>query len=322
LRIFFKCGDIFAPNQSFAPELHFHSHGGVSTNNEQIPGRIKMKYLLAFSMIVAGAVTAFSQRSSEAKDEAKAVRSALLNELRLDRLAQKQINEPYGRKIEAAGSGVTDADVGEAASFGQNAKFFGVAAAGFVVVSTTCDPADIGLLGPDDRCLLVTDPTVTTVGTFNDIGRIKIPGKKADNIIYMIANHTVASFAINSGSLPASSFFSYSPGITIESDALLDPAAIDPNTGLPMNGSFTTTGLGSKSNNRLLQPGEFENETQSYSRANTLGFSRSFFAALGLPANVINNLYTKPMTIKLNVTVRVRRVEDATILYSGRFLAN
>lgn len=279
-----------------------------------------MKKLSIVLFVLAFCVPfAFAQDRSNPRAEARQARKAIMDEFRLERLQAKRTTEIGKIGKEAA---VTDDEVGEADSFNKNAKFFGTATAGFVVVSTDCDPAVIGPLGPDDRCLLVTDPAVTTTATFNDIGRISFPAKKADNVIYAIGNHTVASFAINSGATPTSALFTYVPGVTIESEALLDPAAIDPNTGLPMNGSFTTTGMGTKTNAYFLQPNQFETENLSYSRANTRGFSRNFWAAVGLPDNVINNLYKKPMTIRLNVRVSVRRVEDATILYSVRFLAN
>src|SRR5687767_7631669 len=56
---------------------------------------------------------------------------------------------------------VTDEDVGDSASFNKDAKFFGVALTGQVIVSASCDPLDLGFeLGPDDRCIAVTDPSV------------------------------------------------------------------------------------------------------------------------------------------------------------------
>lgn len=282
------------------------------------------KLSLVLSLLVFCVPFAEAQKpdaGSEARSEAAQARKALIDEFRLERAQEKQATAP-GKF--AALAPVTDAEVGEAASFDKNAKFFGTATAGVVVVSAAgCAEADTGFpLGPDDRCLLVTDPAVTTMATYNDIGRISLPGKKADNVIYAIGNHTVSAFSINNTAFASSGLVSYIPSVTIESEALLDPAAIDPSTGLPMNGSFTTTGLGTKTSAFTLQPNQFESQTLSYSRANTRGFSRNFFAALGLPQNVINDLYKKPMTIRLNMTVRVRRVEDALIQYSIRFLAN
>lgn len=218
---------------------------------------------------------------------------------------------------------VTDEDVGDSASFNKNAKFFGVALTGLVIVYVSCDPLDLGFeLGPDDRCIAVTDPSVTTDVRFNDIGRISFPAKKADNIIYMLSSHFLFHSFTNTSATAARGLFSYTPSITIESVALQDPAAINPATGLPMNGSYTT-GLSSASTiEKQLAPGYFESQTNNYSRAATGGLSRRFWADLGLPQSVINEIYEKPMTIRFNIRVRVRRVDYAQAVLGIRFLAN
>jgi hypothetical protein len=278
------------------------------------------KLILIGGVVLAMCLTSFGQKS-EVDMEAKRIRAEIVGQQRIERLSQEQIVRKDARGSVPVLS-LTDAEVGESGSFNKNAKFFGTATAGVVVVSSSCDPIDIGFeLGPDDRCLLVTNPAVTTIGQFNDIGRIALPGKKADNIIYLIANHTTSFVFQNLTAGAVSGLASYSPSITIESEALNDPAAIDPNTGLPMNGAFTTTGLGTKSSSKTLAPTAFDLQTESYSRANTNGLSRTFWAALGLPNNVINEIYKKPMTIRLNVTVRVRHVESGTFLFSSRLLA-
>jgi hypothetical protein len=285
------------------------------------------KLIGILSVLVFCVPFAAGQDLSEARSEAKQARRTLIDEFRAERVLgrspervqEKRKGEP--ERFERLA--VTDAEVGEADSFNKNAKFFGTATAGVVVVYFSCAEADLGFpLGPDDRCLQITDPTTTTIGTFNDIGRITIPGKKADNVIYGIGNTSISYFLLNSGGTATSGSISYVPSVTIESEALNDPAAVDPSTGLPMNGSFTTSGFGSKFQSTSLQPGQFESISDSYSRAGTRGFSRNYFAALGLPQHVINELYKRPMTIRLNVTVRARRVEDATIFFSIRFLAN
>src|ERR1041385_2645893 len=55
---------------------------------------------------------------------------------------------------------VTAADVGEPDSFGKSAEFLGVAQSGTILIDPTCDPAQIGTLGPDDHCITVPDPSV------------------------------------------------------------------------------------------------------------------------------------------------------------------
>ncbi|HUK86789.1 MAG TPA: hypothetical protein VLT85_03920 [Terriglobales bacterium] len=273
-----------------------------------------MKALLVSCLAMLTMVPiAFAQDRSDHKAEIKAHRDAL---------RQERQNGP-GPNANVSPAAVTAADVGEPDSFGRNAKFLGIAASGAVLIDPTCDPADIGPLGPDDHCITVPDPSVPVPATtFSDVARITIPGKSADNIIYAIANHTISFDLINTDAASTQCRISYAPSVTIESEALNDPSLIDPTTGLPFNGSFTTGGVGTYSTNKMLASGAFEFQTQSYSRANTTGFSRSFFAGLGLPDHAINQLYKKPMTIRLNVRVSSRCVDSAVLIFTIRFLGN
>jgi hypothetical protein len=260
---------------------------------------------------------AFAQDQSDLKAEMKAEMKA-----QRDALKQERQNGPQPNAGAASLAAVTAGSVGEPDSFGRNALFLGIAQSGTVVIDPTCDPVDIGPLGPDDHCITVADPSIPVPATtFNDVARITIPGKSAGNVIYAIANHTVSFSMFNPGA-PTQGRISYVPTITIESDALKDPSLIDPTTGLPFNGSFTVGGAGAYLVNKTLASGASEFVTHSYSRANTSGLSRSFFAGLGLPDSAINELYKKPMTIRLNVRVSSRWVDSAVLVFTMRFLGN
>jgi hypothetical protein len=270
------------------------------------------------------ALTTSAQSQSEVLNDARQARQEMVRQVRLEQRVQELSGKQIAKTSAAAPTtaSLTDDTVGEAGSFNKAAKFFGTASTGVILVEPDCDPLIVGDLGPDDRCLEITDPAITTIGTFNNIGRITLPGKLADNIIYLIGNHTASYIFQNTTGAPVSALASYIPSVTIESAALNDPAAIDPNTNLPMNGSYTTTGIGSKFSNQTLAAAAIDSEGESFTRANTNGFSRTFWTALGLPDSVINEIYKKPMTIKLNVTVRVRRVESGVFFFSTRLLGN
>jgi hypothetical protein len=273
-----------------------------------------MKSLMVSCLaVLIMAPVALAQDRSDLKAEIKEQRDALLKE-------RQNRPQPNAGVSSAA---VTAGDVGEPDSFGRNALFLGIAQSGIVLLDPTCDPVDIGTLGPDDHCITVADPSIPVPSTtFNDVARITIPGKSAGNIIYAIANHTVSFSMFNPNATPTQGRISYIPTVTIESEALNDPSLINPITGLPFNGSFTIGGLGPYLTNKTLASGASEFHTHSYTRANTSGFSRSFFAGLGLPDSAIKNLYSKPMTIRLNVTVSSRWVDSATLLFTVRFLGN
>jgi hypothetical protein len=168
-----------------------------------------IRLLSILSVLIFCVPFAAGQDLSEARSEAKQARKTLINEFRAERALERSLERVQQKgKIEPGSPdtlAVTDEEVGESDSFNKNAKFFGTATAGAVIVYFSCAEVDLGFpLGPDDRCLQVTDPAVTTVGTFNDIGRISIPGKKADNVIYGIANHSMSYVLLNT---PTTGFF-------------------------------------------------------------------------------------------------------------------
>ena len=282
--------------------------GGYENHNPD-KGRMYVKRIIVSALLMlAGIQYAAAQDRAEIKNDIKTTRESLLKERQ--------------NQAKPTGQAVTAADVGEPDSFGKNVLFLGIAQSGAVLIDPACDPVDLQL-GPDDHCITVADPTVAVPSTqINDIARITIPGKSVNNIVFAIANHTLSFDMFNPGATPVQGRISYVPSVTIESDALNDPSLINPATGQPFNGSFTTSGLGTYSANQTLASGASNFLTHSYSPANTLGFSRTFFAGLGLPNNVIDQLYKKPMTIRLNVRISSRYVDSAVILFTARFFGN
>jgi hypothetical protein len=283
------------------------------------------KNLIVILLSLLLTTSVFAQ--SEVEKERKLFKSIAIQEVIEYRQEKKAIEASTLKSIKDNPSllAVTAADVGEPDSFDKNARFLGTAVTGVIFTHPTCSPADLAndgiVLLADDRCIPLPNPDVNTDVTFNDIGRIKIPAKTVNNTIWYVSNNLRAYFMQNTTGAISSGNMLYTPSITIESDALLDPAAIDPNTGLPMNGSYTT-GIGSKNNSKTLQITEFDNVLDRYSLAATRGLARSFWSDLGLPQNVINQLYKKPMTIKLNLRVRMRAVQDGTFFYTMRFFGN
>jgi hypothetical protein len=276
--------------------------------------KIHMKNtLMILFLVCAAAQIATAQERQDSKQASEDIRK----EMAAIRAEQK---EPVNALLSVA-------DVGEPDSFGKGVKFLGTARTGVVYVYRSCDPAvllaDLELtLGPDDRCIAHTVGTGTANGTFNDLGRITIPGRSADNTIYFIINRTIDNEFQNEFSNEIPTFFRFSPTLTIESSALNDPAAVDPTTGNPLNGVLTVSAFGTRIFNNSIQPGTFETSYDQSSAAASTGFARTYFAALGLPPHVINQLYRRPMTIKLGMKVSVRGVWFGQYGYSMRFTGN
>ncbi len=280
------------------------------------------KNIMTLVLICLGAITAFAQNNSGTKADNGGApiqpesKRSVISEL----IDLKSPNWP------GTNSAISAADVGEPDSFGGNVKFLGTAATGFVIVYHSCDPAVLQaelnyVLRPDDRCLAVP-PGLPVTTHFNDIGRINLPKNAAANVIYTIQQNLMHFRVHNPNSNQVLSTVVLMPSLTIVSDALNDPTAINPNTGMPFNGSMTVV-TSQKFMGKTYEAFAQETVNDRYTTSAVRGFARSFFADLGLPQNVINELYKKPMTIKLNLRVTANSfVTYGYFSYGVRFLGN
>lgn len=241
------------------------------------------------------------------------------------------------RKKESANiaSIASPADFNDTASFGKNAKFLGSLYAGTLFVYRSCDPQvlldELELtLAADDHCIVHNTATpMTLTSVFDPVWQITIPANSVDNVIYPMLNNTIGYDATPSiaptgnGYGPGFGSIRFSPVVTIESTALNDPAAVDPNTGLPMNGSFTATLPGTRIKGFMVGTDDFFSENDSYASVSGRGLSRTYFTAIGLPQSVINNLFKKSMTLKFGIRADVNGpVQQAFFSYTFRLLGN
>lgn len=252
---------------------------------------------------------------------------AVYSQKTMDREAAKAAREEM-REAKAQAALATAADFADPDSFGKNAKFLGSMYAGTFYIYKSCDPAvllaDLGVtLAPDDKCTVHTPAAPMAMTEFFDsVWQITIPGRTVDNVIYPMLNHR-GGYDVFDSTVGGPVEIVYAPKVTIESAALNDPAAIDPNSGLPMNGSFTTTLAGTQVRNFTYTVGDGVTDWTSRATVGGRGFSRTYFAALGLPQNVINNLFRQQMTLKFGMRARVRGpVYDAAFYYTVRLLGN
>ncbi len=86
----------------------------------------------------------------------------------------------------------------------------------------------------NDQCFQIVAAPGTTNFDAQDIARIKLPKKATRNVIYPVLNIFLDYQLENSaGASVPNALFRFTAGMSIESDALLDPSVIDPGTGLP-----------------------------------------------------------------------------------------
>jgi hypothetical protein len=244
-------------------------------------------------------------------------------------------NEIVEAKRQAANvASLVPADFNDTASFGRNAKFLGSLYAGTLYVYRSCDPQilfdELQLtLAADDHCIVHNTATpMATTSVFDPVWQVTIPGNSVDNVIYPMLNNTVGydaypSVVNNNGYGVGFASIRFSPVVTIESTALNDPAAVDPITGAPLNGSYTATLPGTRVKGFMVNADDFFSENDSYASVSGRGLSRVYFASLGLPNTVINNLFKRSMTLKFGIRADVNGpVQQAFFSYQFRLLGN
>jgi hypothetical protein len=249
--------------------------------------------------------------------------SARRNSAEARQQAIAEANDAKQIAVAGKNAATTTSDFYDEDSFDNNVKFLGSFYAGTLYVYNSCDPAvllsDLGItLAADDQCVvnLPTAPMATAT-VDNPLWQITIPKKTVKNVVYVMMNKGIGyeSYATTPGQ--GNVFFS--PRVTIISDALNDPAAIDPNTGLPMNGSFTTSLSGSY-NKGFPITGYLFNYTNEAS-ISSRGISRDYLAALGLPQSVINNFFKKEMTLQFGFRARISgSIDFGQFYYTYRIL--
>src|SRR5688572_16507683 len=280
------------------------------------------KIFILVVIILAGIQSATAQKAKDIESLREAAKAS-----RLEMQEQK--------KVQGQTASLVPADFNDTASFGKNAKFLGSLYAGTVYVYRSCDPQilldELQLtLAADDHCIVhnSTTPMVTT-SVFDPVWQITIPANSVDNVIYPMLNNTIGFDATpgvapySNGYGPGFASIRFSPVVTIESAALNDPAAVDPVSGAPLNGSYTATLSGTRVSGFNVGVDDLFSENNSYASIAGRGLSRTYFASIGLPQNVINNLFRRSMTLKFGIRADVNGpVQQAFFSYTFRLLGN
>ena len=113
----------------------------------------------------------------------------------------------------------------------------------------------------DNQCVQLSPPPAQTSFDVRHIGRVTLPANTAKNIIYPIPNFSLAYEFLNATGVPQlSAPFDFVPYLTIESEAVNDPRAVD-DQGMPLYGRLDHVLLGDfHVANRSLGVGERQHE--------------------------------------------------------------
>ncbi len=211
-------------------------------------------------------------------------------------------------------------EVGDVGSFGHNAQYMG-ATSGFITLAASCvpDPSPT----PNSQCFnLAPAPALTTFDA-QDILRIKLPKRATRTIIYPALNFFINYQLENTtGIFQPQGLFSYTALLTIESDVLLDPAIIDPGTGLPANGKLVGQFSYIFRDDRSMDTNDRQRLRETLVRVGNAGINKAQLISQGLAESVVDDLFKSAMTIRMSVTGNAKLVTDATITCNMRLFGD
>lgn len=215
----------------------------------------------------------------------------------------------------------TDADVGDAASFGRNVRWLGLASA-FVYATTDC--ASILAEEPTALCQQINDLAVNTPFAFNDIASIKLPANASNSLLCHWFSPRVAITFFNPTASPVPGRYSYNPTLTVENPVLADPALIDPTTGAPFNGKLTTSMSASESVQVVVDPGFPVSQNLRDSAVCQAGLitRKALIETYGLTAAQAASFFASPTTVRLNVSGSSRFVDSAFYSFGLRIVGD
>ena len=203
----------------------------------------------------------------------------------------------------------TDADVGDAGSFGNKVIWLGIVATGSVVFASDCTPV-LPNLGPDDRCVTIASSGATGFA-FPDLGWITLPANSSSTLLCHWATANGSYVFFNGTAAAATAEYVVRPTYRIESKVLQGP---------PLNGGID-----------LAISGTFDQETIAAGalQARSVTASRDCIGGLVTKSALINQygltpaqataFFQGPITVRAGVAGEVSGViSEGDIAYSTR----
>lgn len=277
--------------------------------------------LLAFSVTAAIAANRapIKQPSPAYKKLQLAIKQETRNYLRGDGLIEKAL--PFAQSANT--KAYTDAEVGDANSFGRNVIFVGSVQSGALSIAPDCTPDPSFPPGPNDHCV-VPDVNGFASANFPNMGQVLIPGKSVKTLLC----HWQTPFASllygnSTGVYQGGARSTFAATYKIENEVLADPTLLDPNTGLPYGGKIETA-LGSISDTRSLQPGDFQVYNDNDTRVCNGGLisKRALIESYGLSEAQATKFFKKDTIITIGITGSTRHVTDGSVIIGTRFVGD
>ena len=272
---------------------------------------MKLKVLVA--AIAATGLVASAALAAVAKPRSPALKA----EIR----AMKQ--EMQQAKAEAAAA--APSDVGDADSFGRNARWIGLMGSGVIYLTDFADEClpENFQGGPDDHCFVLNPQPAITTFAVADAARMVIPAK-ASNSLFCHWQTPISSTLLNNQTAgPLLGRIVYTPSYTFENPVLADPTLINPQTGLPFNGKISNA-LAGIQHQLTLQPGESFNGRDDETRAciNGMISKRMLMTTYGLSDALATKFFTKDTIVTMSINGSARGVVFSSLINNVRWLGD
>jgi hypothetical protein len=221
----------------------------------------------------------------------------------------------------AAQSKAAALDVGDADSFGRDVKWLGTLSG--AVNLRDCSPLEGQ---PVDPLCMHVDPSQpdSQFGEFRDLSHVTLPGGSTNSFLCHWLTPTIGGTFYNAtGYDDRNARLTVLPSLTIENAALNAPGLVDPDTGLPLNGSLEVF-LTSTSVIEHLDADEQMPVRYNASRTCIGGYVSKQALAIyyGLSEAQIAEFFRSPTTIRLNLQVVASQVHSGSVSYGIRFVGD
>jgi len=214
-----------------------------------------------------------------------------------------------------AAAAPTTEDVGDADSFGRNVTYLGLAQTIAVTLADDCTGSDPTI----ERCIVNNPAPLSTSFDESGLATMNLPGKATKSLVCFGLTPFISVNWSNSTASMQTARFTATATITIANEVLDDPALIDPGTGLPFGGVLEL-GLSTWHNSHSIEPGEFEQERSTQTRACIAGIvnKRSLVEGYGLSEAQATLFFKKPMTFTFGARGSAQSSDFTSYFYGIR----
>lgn len=229
------------------------------------------------------------------------------------------------QQAKAEAAAVASADVGDADSFGRNARWIGLMGSGTIYLTDfpdDCLPENFPA-GPDDHCVVLNPQPAITNFDFPDVARMVIPAKSSNSLFCHMQTPIGSALLQNQTAGNMTARIVYNPKFTFQNPVLNDPALINPVTGLPFGGQITTTLSGIRHQLTLAPGASFlgrDDETRVC--INGMISKRQLMLGFGLSDAQATNFFKHDTVITMGIAGQAQGVVFSSMINNVRWLGD